>query len=189
MARTLWWGLATVWALGAILQAAEENSAVPQHLRGKPDKLFHRVNNKLVEAPPELTQLAQTYPFFGSKGKTVKGRRITIMAEKTRYKLGETVRIIHVLEAVEQGVELYVMGPKPVFDELLDGQNLNPLPKKTDVYDGKVVKGPAVDFNYDITHLTFTQPGKHTIQWQGGGHTSEGPLGLKSNVLTVEIVE
>jgi hypothetical protein len=112
------------------------------------------------------------------------------MADKERYKVGEQVRIVHVLEAVDPGLKIYAMGPKPVYDEYIDGKNV--CPKRADaasVYDGVVLRSPAADFHYDITSHAFAKPGRHTIQWKGGGHPIEGDLGLESNVLTINVVE
>jgi len=163
---------------------------VPAHLRGRPSSLYMRVKDKIVEAPPELLKLAQSYSSFADKGKTSKGRRITIMAEKERCQVGEQVRLLHVLEAVAPGLEIYVMGPKPVYDEYIDGKNGCPKPPDAaGVYDGVVLRSPAADFHYDITSYTFAKPGRHTIQWKGGGHPIEGDVGLESNVLTINIVE
>jgi hypothetical protein len=163
---------------------------VPAHLAGRPFSLYMRVKDKIVEAPPELLKLAQSYPSFADKGKTSKGRRITIMAEKKVYKVGEPVRIVHVLEATDPGLEVYAMGPKPVHDEFIDGKNVCPRPADAaSIYDGVVLRGPAVDFHYDITSHVFAQPGKHTIQWKGGGHPIEGKLGLESNVLTINVMK
>ena len=163
---------------------------VPDHLRGRPSSLYERVKDKIVEAPPELLKLAQSYPSFAEKGKIFKGRRITIMAEKDRYKVRERVRLVHVLEAVDKGLKVYVMGPKPVYDEYVDGKNMCPKPDDAaGVYDGRVLSSPAVDFHHDITSYTFGTPGKHSIQWKGGGHPIEGDLGIESNVLTIVVVE
>jgi hypothetical protein len=164
----------------------------PPHLRGQPSSLYMRVKDNIVEAPPELLKLAQTYASMPGKGQSVKGRRITILAEKSRYKVGEPVRILHVLEATGRGVKVYAMGPKPVYDEYVDGKNRRPKPAGAEevVYDGLVETAPAVDFHYDITSYTFRKPGQHTIQWKGGGHPIEGGrFGLESNVLTITVVE
>jgi hypothetical protein len=78
------------------------------------------------------------------------------------------------------------MGPKPVTEEYVDG-NANRPREKPGVYDGRVSHGPVADFHYEITEYTFDRPGRHTIQWRGGGHPIKEPLGLTSNVLTIEV--
>jgi hypothetical protein len=50
-----------------------------------------------------------------------------------------------------------------------------------------VVQSPGIDFNYDVSTYKFVSPGVHTIQWKGGGHSSQGNLNLESNVLRIEI--
>jgi hypothetical protein len=183
--------VASVFALSVF--SANKDTAqpdVPAHLRGRPSRLYERVKDKIVEAPPELLKLAQSYPSFGDKGKALKGRRITILADKGHCKVSERVRIVHVLEAVDKGLEVYVMGPKPVYDEYVDGKNMCPKPRSAaSVYDGLVLPSPAADFHYDITTYTFAKPGKHTIQWKGGGDVVEGDLNLRSNVLTINVVD
>jgi hypothetical protein len=163
---------------------------VPKHLLDRPASLHMRVGRTIADAPDELLALAKTYPAFADKGKVKFGKRITILADKQRVAVGERVRIIHVLEAPGPGIPVYVMGPKPVYDEYIDGVNVNPKPSDAaGVYDGKVLQSPAVDFNYDIVSYAFSKPGKYTIQWKGGGHPMEGDLGVESNVLTIEVVE
>ena len=57
-----------------------------------------------------------------TRAKAVGGTRLTILAKKNRYRVNEEVRIIHVLEVVEPGHRLFVMGPKPIYGEYIDGQ-------------------------------------------------------------------
>jgi hypothetical protein len=181
-----------VLLLGALASCAVARglTEVPDHLRDRPSDLYVRVNDKIVKAPPELLKLARTYPSFAGKGEVRHGRRITIIAEKSHCKVGEPVRVIHVLEADGKGVEVHVMGPKPVYDEYVDGENACPRPRDAvDVYCGRVLPSPAVDFHYDVTAYTFTKPGRHTIQWKGGGDPIEGDLGIQSNVLTINVAE
>jgi hypothetical protein len=183
---------ATVVFAPPIPPAHNKPDDVPDYLRGHPSDLYERVGDRIVRAPAELLKLAQTYPSLAAvgKGKTHKGRRITILSEKRRYKVGERVRILHVLEAVGRGLTVYEMGPKPVYDEYIDNKNRCPKPRDVGgIYDGRVASSPAVDFHYDITTYTFAKPGKHTIQWNGGGDPSEGDLGLQSNILTIEVVK
>src|SRR5947208_1571653 len=97
------------------------------------------------------------------------------MADKHRCRLGEQVRVLHVLEAIAPGVQVFVMGPKPIYDEFVDGKNARLRSAGFwDVYDGRVLDGPTVDFNYDITAYRFETLGRHTIQWKGGGDPIEG---------------
>src|SRR5262249_43971758 len=138
-------------------------------------------------APIELLQLARTYPQFPNKGTIIEGRRITVMTEREEYKIDEVVRVIHVLEAIDGARSVYVMGPKPISDEYVDGTRATPPSSHRASYDGVVIPGPAVDFNYDITQYTFHRAGRHTIEWRGGGADIEGLSGLRSNVIRLSI--
>ena len=154
-----------------------------------PTALYERKGNKIVDAPLEDFELAKTYHSFKEKGRLSSGQRITIMTKRDRYKVGEPIRVLHILEAVKQGVELYVMGPKTIYNEYVDGKLVTKNGPGSETYDGVVVKGPNTDFHYDITTYIFSEPGTHTIQWRGGGHPIQGSLNLESNIIKIQIVE
>ncbi len=123
------------------------------------------------------SQLVDHYDEWPDKGEVKDGRRLTIMTARGRYAVGEEVRVLHVVEATEPGVELYLMGPKEVFGEVVDGHVAHPLPEGVDPfapleYDGRVSTGPGIDSNYDVTTYTFDTPGEHQIVWQVAGWTS-----------------
>ncbi len=160
---------------------------MPQYLKDKPSELFIRQGDKIVKAPQEDLAVARAYPEFQLKGEIHNGQRITIMTAKTQYRAGEEIRVIHVLEAPEAGHKLWVMGPKKIQEEYVDGK-LASLPRSSNFsYDGLVINSPGVDFNYEITSYKLTKPGMHTIQWKGGEyHTLEDP-GLTSNLLRIEV--
>jgi hypothetical protein len=114
----------------------------------------------------------------------VGGYRLTLLTAKTAYAAGEPVRVFHVCESVAPDRPLYVMGPKHVCGEYVDGRlatepppEANPLAPRS--YDGRVVDGPGVDANYDVTEYRFDTPGRHTIEWRLGAHVS--------NLVTVEV--
>jgi len=147
--------------------------------------LFVRVGDGVVEAPPEDVAVALRYPDWPEKGPLVDGRRVTIMTAARRCAPGQAVRVLHVVEVVEASRDVYVMGPKPVYGEYVDGRlSTAPPPPGEDPlepadYDGEVAPGPAVDFNYAITSYVFDARGEHTIEWRPGA--------LASNVLTVTV--
>lgn len=147
--------------------------------------LFVRDGARLVEASSEDQDVAAGYPAFPDKGPVVDGYRLTILSSKGACFIGEPVRVVHVCEAVTPGASLYVMGPKPVYGEEVDGKPATAAaPPGEDAlapsaYDGRVVDGPAVDYNYEITEYRFDTPGTHTIQWRPGPY--------RSNVLRVEV--
>ncbi len=163
--------------------SAAENS-IPVHLQHWPG-LYIRIGNTIEDAPEEDVIVALRYPLYEDKGKLIDGQRITIMTSTDTAAVGEEIRIIHVMEATEPGVEVYVMGPKYVYGEYIDGVLMTEPEPGWDntfipeIYDGAVLQSPAVDYNYDITSYTFDEPGTHRIQWI--------LYPWKSNVLTVEV--
>lgn len=171
---------ALLFAAGVRAQAA------PQHAQGGPDALYVRDGALIVKAPAADLAVARRYPAFADKGEIRHGQRLTIMSAKTSYRTGEAIRVIHVLEAPKAGKELYVMGPKPVEEEYVDDQLASP-PRTLTSYDGRVLRSPGADFNYEITVYRFDEPGEHAIQWKGGGASVQGDLGLVSNVLRVTV--
>ena len=140
------------------------------------------VGRKAVPAATDQA-VAATYA-TAEHGPERQGLRLTLLAAQRPYVVGEEVRVIHALEATQAGIDVYVMGPKEVYDEYVDGVARTaaaPVPDYpwVGVYDGAVIKGPAVDTNYDVTSYTFDTPGVHEIQWRVGG--------LVSNSLRVEV--
>lgn len=157
---------------------------LPEHLRRWPG-LYVRDGDRIVEAPAEDRAVARGYPAWPDKGPVVNGIRLTIMSSKLDYRVGEEIRVIHVLEATEPGLEVYVMGPKPVYGERIDGQPATPPPPYPEdplaqpIYDGPVLTSPAVDYNYEVTSHVIGEPGTHAISWQPGM--------LRSNTLVLRV--
>jgi hypothetical protein len=122
---------------------------------------------------PEDTAL-----YAGAEGPPSRGYRLTVLAATTSVAVNETVRVVHVCESVSGDAPLYVMGPKPVYDEYVDGvRATEPPPAGEDPfapasYDGRVLPGPGVDTNYEVMEYAFTSPGEHTVQWRPGGIAS-----------------
>ena len=162
---------------------------VPPHLENFGD-LYVRVGDEIVDAPPELEAAARRYVQYPGKGDLVGGLRLTILTAETTVKVGQEVVVIHVCEATEPGIEVFVMGPKRVHGEYVDGK-LNSAPwKGLGVYDGAVLSTPTADANYDLTIYSWDQPGTHTIQWRHGGTTCEiAGVSPISNTLTITVVE
>jgi hypothetical protein len=142
--------------------------------------LSMRKGNEIVDALPEDIAVAKSYSTADEKGEIVDGERLTILTKKKRYLVGEEVRVIHVLEIVEAGHELFIMGPKPVYGEYVDDRLVTSQRPQLQDYDGVVLESPNVDYNYDITSYRFFAPGRHRIHWQ----VDE----LRSNTLELEIV-
>jgi hypothetical protein len=157
---------------------------IPAHLKHFPG-LSVRSGDTIVPAPDADVSVAQSYPTAPSRGAWFEGRRITILTRDTTAKLGQAVRIVHVVESIRAGDSLYVMGPKAVLGEHVDGKLAtaaapdagDPLVPSGD-YDGPVLPAPAVDYNYDITHYQLPV-GRHIVAWRLGA--------LHSNQLTIEV--
>lgn len=130
-------------------------------------------------------EIARTAPtpedvalYAGAEGPESRGYRLTILTTTTSVAVDETVRVVHVCESVSEDAELYIMGPKPVYDEYVDDIRAtdeppageNPLAPAS--YDGRVLPGPGVDTNYEVMEYAFTSPGEHTVQWRLGGNGS-----------------
>lgn len=148
-------------------------------------ELYVRRESRIENASAEDVALLRSYPTSPIRGPLVEGRRVTILTAKTSLAIGEPVRVIHILEVERDGDELFVMGPKPVVGEYVDGE-LTPGgeipewgPFTMGVYDGAVLKSPGVDTNYEITTYAFRERGTHTIQWRAGKHMS--------NILHIEV--
>lgn len=164
--------------------AQKLGSDLPEHLRHWPG-LFVRQGERIVEASAEDQAVAQRYPLWRDKGPLNAGRRITLLAGKTTYSPNEELHVIHVYEVVVPGQQVYVMGPKPVYNEYLDDIRVTPEPAAGEDpfapadYNGRALTSPAVDYNYEITVYSFSVPGRHQIDWRLGG--------LRSNTLEFEV--
>lgn len=158
-------------------------SSMPEHLKRWPG-LYVRQGDQVVDAPQEDIDLAKRYPFWKDKGLLKNDRRLTILCQKEAYTTGEEVRVIHVFESLKKSDEVYVMGPKQVYGEYIDGKlvtepAIDEYPWIPGAYRGKILLAPAVDYNYEITTYTFSEVGMHRIQWRLGN--------LESNTLNIKI--
>lgn len=158
---------------------------LPEYLeRMSSVEIFVRRGDAIDVAPAADLAVVRDYPRTRARGPLVDGRRMTLMTAKRAVGVGEAVRVIHVLEVERAGEELFVMGPKPVVGEHVDGKLAgDPVPEwgafTMGIYDGAVLPSPGVDTNYEITSYTFHEPGVHRIQWRAGEQMS--------NVLCVEV--
>lgn len=128
--------------------------------------------------------LTRRYDSWPDKGEAVDGRRLTIMSERLNYASDKPVRVVHVAEAVEPGLDVYVMGPKPVYGEELDAELMTSVtppdedPFVPNNYDGVTLRSPAVDTNYFVTSYRLSA-GSHSICWRLGT--------VCSNTLSIEV--
>jgi len=165
--------------------AGGSSSGTPEHLRYFPG-LYIREDDRIIDASEEDIAVAEGYPLWEDRGEVLDGRRITILTDHTTVNVGEEVRVVHVVEAPESGWTVYIMGPKIVFGEFINGELLTGSepgwedPFIPEIYDGAVLESPAVDYNYDITSYSFDDPGIHEIQWILGE--------WESNILEIEVV-
>jgi hypothetical protein len=165
----------------------DADANVPPHLRQFPG-LSVRRGDDIVSAPEEDVEVARGYPSAPSKGVWIDQRRLTLLTARLRIRVGEPVRVIHVAETTRAGDQLYVMGPKPIRGEHVDGAlRTTAAPGSGDplapagIYDGRVMPAPAVDYNWDVTEYSFSSAGSHTIVWKLGA--------LVSNQLIVEVTQ
>jgi hypothetical protein len=111
------------------------------------------------------------YPTWADKGQMIDGVRLTVMSAQPCYSSGEPVRIVHVADHTEPGREVYVMGPKPVYGEYVDGRLMTATPPVDEdplaplLYDGPVLPSPRADTNYEVTSYILP-PGEHEIRWK-----------------------
>jgi hypothetical protein len=150
--------------------------------------LYVRKDEGTVEATEADKAVEKSYPEWGDKGQVIESRRLTIMTKKQTHRVNDKVRIIHVLEAVDPGYRVYVMGPKRVFDEYVKGQlqgETTPSdqadPFKPAEYNGRILDSPATDFNFEVTTYSFAAPGTYEICWRPGK--------WKSNTLEIKVGE
>lgn len=156
--------------------------------RSQPEAKYYPNGDHIPEFSEMDLAVVRSYAIWPDKGKVIDGRRITVMAESLSYQANDEVRILHVLEATVPGYEVYVMGPKKVFNEYINGKHHGEEspsdqtdPFMPEEYDGRVVDSPATDFNYDVTVYYFAEPGVYEICWQPGK--------WKSNTLKIEVLE
>jgi hypothetical protein len=161
------------------------NEKIPEYLK-RWAGLYIRQGNQLIEAPVDDQLLAQSYPQWLNKGTILDGKRLTLLTKKKVYQVNEPIRVIHVVEVTKPGYEVYIMGPKAIYGEYVNGQLVTSQPPSgkdplvPQLYDGKTLLSPAVDYNYEITTYSFPKPGIHRIYWQLGT--------MRSNILILEIV-
>lgn len=142
-------------------------------------KLYIRKNGDLIEAPENDIKVAKNYPDWVDKGNEINGKRLTIMTEKSDYRLNEEVRVIHVVDYVSPGQDAFLMGPKKVYNEYINGELVTEGLKRRgkdplipEFYDGLVMKSPVIDFNFDITAYRLSEKGIYNIQWILGPYRS-----------------
>jgi len=127
---------------------------------------------RMEDPEPADRAVAATYDRWPDKGPPRDGWRLTLMSDRMTYAPGEEVRVIHVAEAVQPGFAVYVMGPKPVRGEEVDGRPATPPVADDDDpfvpsnYDGVTLESPAVDTNYAVTVYAFPGGGDHDIRWR-----------------------
>ncbi len=169
--------------------SSPENDTLPDYLARmeRHGELGARDADAILSAPPGDIAVLRSYPRRKEKGALTgaAGERLTILTAKTVYAAGEEVRVIHVHEATKAGVKLYVMGPKAIFGEYIDGK----LASKAEaappgLYDGAVKDSPYADDNYEVS-VHRLGAGTHRLQWRFA--TLSGPTVLASNILTIEV--
>gem|GEM_PF-3193424 len=139
------------------------------------EKIYMRnAAGKVVEAPVQEQNLVRTYPEFASKGPVHEKQRLSIMSAKARIRTGDTLSVVHVYEALDTGLIVSVLGPKKPMGVFINDSLVSRAYMEGDdpfvygIYEGFVVKSPAIDYNFDIPRYVFTKPGVYRIQWRLG---------------------
>lgn len=168
-----------------------EGAALPKYLAAleKLDSAYERAGERLVPLPAADLVALRAYPRLEESAKGVPvgpaRERLTLVTAKTTYAVGEDVRVLHVHEVGGPGLEVYVMGPKAIYGESVDGEPRGrPSPPAVEPYDGAVIASPAVDTNYEPTVYRLSR-GKHTVVWRSA--TLSSTTVLTSNTLTIEV--
>jgi len=138
--------------------------------------LYVRDGERIVDAPVSDLAVLRSYLDGRDLGPLREGSRLTILAARRVYAVGEPVRVVHVLERTLPGQELYIMGPKAVTGVWVDG-SLASAPEPDEglmptTYDGAVLPSPGADTNFERSVHRFRAPGLHRVQWRAGGMTS-----------------
>jgi hypothetical protein len=135
-----------------------------------------------MSAELDLDAAKAAYARWPDKGPERDGWRLTVFTEQLVASVGEDVVVLHAAEATT-GHDVYVMGPKPVRGESVDGRPTTPPATEYELapldYDGKVLTGPAADLNFEPTRYTFDEPDIHVVTWQIGD--------LRSNELRIDV--
>lgn len=162
--------------LTALVLAAPEIPDPPCHVRDA---------NGYPKACPEADAAVVRAYATSPHGKAIAKVRFSIATATTRVKVGEPVRILHVMETLD-ATELWIMGPKAISGLRVDGALRGPetsrdpkQPWVPESYDGAVITGPGLDSNFEITELRFDEPGRHTVVWHVGR--------WRSNTLVFEV--
>jgi hypothetical protein len=148
--------------------------------------VFDRAANRFVDAPEPDQQIIRDYPFWIDKGPVIDHTRVTLTTRRLDYAVNEAVRVAHIVEETAPGRTLYVMGPKKVHDEFVNGVLVTSAsivprdyPWLPPSYDGEIAPSPGIDDNFEITEYRFDQPGIYRIQWCPGRY--------RSNVLEITV--
>jgi len=132
--------------------------------------LLERKGDKIVAAPTEDLALAKTYRAFQKQRTAGYGPTDYDHDAPCAVPHGRAGSCAAHIGSRRIWNERSSYGPKKVYDEYVDGKLVTSKgPGEKPTYDGRVADRPIVDFNYEITTYTFTEPGLHTIQWKGGG--------------------
>ena len=161
-------------------------STLPSHMSTSSlPEIFMVENGVQILAPPEVHAMRDSFATYPTRGRAREGCRLTIMAPKQTYERGEAVIVAHFVESVTSEKNLYLMGPKPVTGEYVDGHlatapsSQEPEPWVPSNYDGRVLKGPGIDAHFEATVYRFQDIGLHTIAWNPGK--------FKSNTLSIQV--
>ena len=138
---------------------------------------YYSENGEIKEASQEDREVLFKYYGYESKGELNEGVRVTILTNKTKYRVNEEIKVIHVYESLATGHELFINGPKRIYDELVNGKLVTKTSSIKEypwigLYDGITIPSPNLDYGFDITNYKFSEKGLYVIQWNPGIYKS-----------------
>lgn len=166
--------LAMFWTLTAAASGAPQADRIPD-----PPCFVRTADGTPIACPETDAGVVRNYWQWPAYGAWHRDARLSIGAATARVKVGEPLRVLHVMES-RGAPELWLMGPKAIRGMLVDGRPFGDPGPSGDArspemssdspwvfgsYDGVVAPGPGLDSNFEISTLTFDSPGRHTIRW------------------------
>jgi hypothetical protein len=138
---------------------------------------YYSEDGEIVEANQEDRDVLFNYYSYENKGEIIEDNRVTILTNKTKYRVNEEVKIIHVYESLTKGKELLINGPKRIYDEFVNGELVTEISSTKEypwigLYDGITISSPDLDYGFDITNYKFSKKGLYVIQWNPGIYKS-----------------
>lgn len=160
-------------------QAQPENATMknerppsPQdgQIDSSPEPGYKFATQTITEADKELAR--SLYEDLAHKSEENAERILAILTAQKVVAVDEPVRVFHLIEFMKKGAEIFIMGPKDIYGEFVNGHLASPKVPEGQMYpwmmlyDGPVLEGPGLDENFKVSVYRFSQPGRYEINWQ-----------------------